>query len=145
MQPFTSLYTHNRERSKTFSTANTEESMTQKGDAAEADINVIMKRYQPGAPLPQVTQQPIYGDFTEIGDYRSMVEKINAANEAFNQVPAHIRRRFGNDPQEFMNFVHNKDNLDELRKLGLANPEPTPPPKPAPMEVIITNPPDPKT
>lgn len=139
---FHSLYKHTRSDSSAYATINREESMTQQDDKDEADINIIMKKYG-GKQFPQLQLEPLYGDFTEIGDYRSMVEKINEANEAFNNVPAEIRKRFGYDPQEFIDFIKNPDNLAEMRKLGLAEPEKVPPPKPAPMEVIITNPPEP--
>lgn len=140
---FNSPYNYTRGVSALYATVNNEESLTQQGDAAECDINVIVKRFSgQGGLLPNVTQQPMFGDFTEVGDYRSMVEKVNQANELFASVPAEIRRRFGNDPQEFINFCANKDNLDELRKMGLANKLPDPPKPPEPMPVRIIQDPD---
>jgi len=138
------MITKAREHSKKFATFNNEESMTQQSDAADCDINVIMKKYGATGMLPQVQMQAMQGDFSEADDFRSVQEKIKAANDAFAAVPAHIRKRFGNDPAEFIEFATNKDNLDELRKLGLAEPEKKPPPEPPPMKVIVTNPEQPK-
>lgn len=138
---FESLYSHTRARSALFATHNTEESLTQQGDAAEADINVIMKRYGGNANgLPAVIGQALSGDFTNVGDYRSMVETIQAADAAFQLIPADIRGRFLNDPQKFIEFATNKDNLEELRKMGLAPPAAPPPKEPDPIKVIVTNP-----
>lgn len=120
-------------------TVNNEPSMTQESDAMETDINFIVKRFGVTGQLPQVNMQPLYGDFTDVGDYRTAVERINAANTAFMGLPAETRKRFDNDPQKFVDFATNKDNLEELRKMGLAPPapEPTikePAPAPAPKE-----------
>lgn len=141
---FTTPYSHNRDRSIFFGTNNTEESLTQQSDAEDCDINVIMKKYARTGQLPVVQLQPLYGDFSEVDDFRGMQDKIKAANDAFAEIPAHIRKRFNNDPQEFINFATDKENLPELRKLGLANPEIPAPVEPPPIKVVVTNPEQPK-
>lgn len=140
---FRSPYFHTREDSKKFATINNEESLTQQSDAVDCDINVIMKKYAKTGQLPVVQLQPLYGDFTGVDDFRSMQDKIKAANDAFAAIPANIRKRFNNDPHEFIKFAADKDNLPELRKLGLADPEKPVPKEPDPIKVIVTNP-DPK-
>lgn len=103
-------------------TFNKEDSMTVQSEAKDCDINVIMERYSKTGQLPQVTAlQPLFADFTDITDYRSALETINAARDAFLLVPAHIRAQFGNDPTAFVNYASNPDNIDQLRKWGLAN------------------------
>lgn len=134
---------YDRGRSKQFATVNTEESMTQQSDKDDCDINIIMKKFGGSGQLPQVQAQALYGDFTNVTDYRTMVETINAANEAFMQIPAETRARFMNDPQRFIDFTRDPNNLDELRKLGLANPAPPPPKEPEPMLVRVVPEPDP--
>jgi len=144
-QPFTSVYAHNRKRSSTFATINNEDSMTQQDDAHETDINVIMKKYGgQGGNYPTVVGTPLSGDFTQVGGYREMVERIKAADDAFQEIPAKMRERFNNDPEKFMEFIRDKDNLPEMRKLGLALPEKEPTPEPAPIKVVVTNPEPPK-
>lgn len=137
MQPFTSLYTHNDERSKLFATVNNEESMTQQDDAQDCDINVIMKRYGGTGQLPVQVREPLYGDFTTASDYRTMLDTIRATEEAWGEIPAEVRDRFNNDPEKFMDFINDEKNLDEARKLGLALPEPPPPTPPEPMLVRV--------
>lgn len=141
---FTSLYKHDRERSASFATVNNEESVTQQDDATEADINVIVGRFIKTGQLPNVTMQPLSGDFVTAPDFRDIQERLRIANEAFAEVPAEIRKRFGNDPAEFIDFASKKENLPELRKLGLAMPEKAPPKEPDPIKVIVTNPEPPK-
>lgn len=131
---------YNFKTEEDFSTHNTEESMTQQDDANETDINVIVARFTKTGQLPQLQAAPLSGDFTTALDFRECQERLHAANMAFAEIPAKIRSRFNNDPAEFIEFASNKDNLDELRKLGLANPAAPPPKEPEPIKVIVTNP-----
>lgn len=137
---FRTIYTHDRAVSALYAYNSTEESLTQQDDAKDCDINVIVARYIKTGQLPNVTQTPLGGDFTNAFDFRQCQEKLHEANMAFAELPAHIRKRFSNDPAEFIEFATNKDNLDELRKLGLANPAAPPPKEPEPIKVIVTNP-----
>lgn len=98
----------------------------------ETDINVIVNRYMRSGVLPQIPLPPTQEEFAEIFDFRDAMDMINAADRSFRALPAEVRRRFGNDPHEFVNFCSDMDNLPELRKMGLALPPepgnvPTPP------------------
>lgn len=107
-----------------FATRNDEPSLTQQSDMKETDINVILKKYGV-SQFPQITSmQPLYGDFSEIRSYRDALDRVRAADEAFLEVPAHIRADFNNDPEKFMEFVHDPENKDKMREYGLLAPEP---------------------
>lgn len=88
--------------------------------AQDADINVIVKRFGVTGQLPQGLRLPTYGDFSEVVDYRTALDAVRAAEASFMEVPAEIRRRFGDDPQAFVEFCSDEKNYDELVKLGLA-------------------------
>lgn len=104
----------------------------------ETDINTIVKRFGLTGQLPENLKVPVSGDFTEtVNDYQSALNMVIAAERAFMQLPGHVRERFSHDPQKLQEFVENKDNLEEARKLGLAVPAPVAPPPPAPMPVRI--------
>ena len=45
---------------------------------------------------------------------------IVQARESFMTLPAKTRARFQNDPQQFMEFMHDENNFDEIVKLKLA-------------------------
>lgn len=100
-----------------------DESLTLQSQAADADINVIVKRFGITGVMPQGFKLPTYQDFEGLFDYRSAVEAVRNAQYMFVQVPADIRARFDNDPGKFMAFCVNPANLAELRKMGLAKPE----------------------
>lgn len=107
-------------------------SRTVQSQAEEADINTIVKNFGVTGRVPQSVRVPMYGDFTDsVSDYRTAVEAVMAAEESFMKMPAELRARLNNDPQEFLDFCADPANLPELRKLGLAVPEVTPPVVPA--------------
>lgn len=121
---FQTPYTIDDNWSAMFGTDNREESMTQQSDQADSDINIIMERYGATGQLPQVNVEPLYGDFTEVGDYRTAVERITAAREAFDAIPAKVRAEFGNDPQAFIAFASDPNNGEQMQKWGLTTPKP---------------------
>lgn len=122
---FDTIYTYAaRKMLHVFATINNQPSETQQTDAEEADINFIMEKYQKTGMVQGVLQPGIYGDFTNVPDFKTAQEMLKEANDAFMAVPAKLRARFNNDPQEFIDFATNPENIAELRKLGLANPEP---------------------
>lgn len=109
-----------------------DESFVMQSAQAECDINNIMKKYEKTGLLNHVnTYQGNYGDFTDVTDYHSGSLAILAAEEAFESLPAAIRRRFRNDPGEFLDFVGDEENLEEMYEMGLAN-RPAPILEPAP-------------
>src|SRR5215469_997100 len=74
------------------------ESLTVQAHAEEADINVLMRHYGITGKLPENPRPPMWGDFTEITDYRSAFEAVRAAHEGFMEFPAELRAQFDNDP-----------------------------------------------
>lgn len=113
----------------------------------EADINVIMSRYQAtGLPPGYVNQaEPQYGDITQI-DYMSSLNTVRAATEAFQALPARLRDRFSNDPSNFISFVNDEGNRAEAEKLGLVPKKEAAPAAPilkteVPIPTGVVNPP----
>jgi phage internal scaffolding protein len=96
-----------------------EESMTVQSMAEDADINVLMERFGLTGQMPVNPRVPMYGDFTGITDYQSAVNSVMNAFDGFMELPAKIRARFNNNPQELLEFVMDDANIDEARKLGL--------------------------
>lgn len=92
----------------------------------DCDIDIILKRYRAGQPLP-VGREGRFGDFSEVGDFQAAFEKVRSAIADFESMPAKLRDRFANDPAVFYDFVLNPANIEECRRLGLANPAPSKP------------------
>lgn len=108
-------------------TINSEPTMAQQQFKDECDINKIMDKYQKTGEFTHLTsKQGRYADFSSIQDYREMLDTVRYADEAFMKLPATIRSRFGNDPQQLLDFVQDNKNYDEGVKLGLVQPKPKP-------------------
>ena len=98
-----------------------EPSLTQQNEAASADINAIMKKYQETGQLPDLIKiEPIYGEFADLPTYQESMNIILHAQDQFNNLSATARKRFGNDPKNFLAFCNDEKNLPEMIKLGLA-------------------------
>lgn len=115
---------------------------TQQQFRDEVDINTIVRRFGLTGELPENLRVPQSGEFEDVVDFQSALNIVRSAEESFMQLPAEVRRRFNNNPQMLQEFVENRDNLDEARRLGIAVPAPIAPPAPTPMPVrVIADPP----
>lgn len=112
-------------------------SLAQQSFKDDADINVLLERFKVTGQMPSGVVLPSYGDYTGITDYRQAADVLRQANDEFMKLPANMRSRFNNSPQEFLEFCMDEKNLPELRKLGLAKPEQA---EPAPSRVVIVDP-----
>lgn len=106
----------------------------------EADINIIVRRFGVTGMLPQGVRVPQFSDFGDyVFDYRTAVEAIAMAEDSFMSMTAEVRSRFDNDPQKFLEFCGKPENLEEMRKLGLAVPKVEPEPEKV-VKVEVINP-----
>jgi len=97
-------------------------SLTDQSMAPECDINKIMLRWQKTGVLEhRNTFEGQYGDFINVPqDYHSAMNQVIEAEEMFSSLPAKLRKRFGNDPGAYLDFVADPENASELVKMGLA-------------------------
>lgn len=101
-------------------------SLTDQQYKNDCDIDIILKRYRAGQPLP-VGREGRFGDFSDVGDFQTAFEKVRSAISDFESMPAKLRDRFSNDPAVFYDFILNPANIEECRRLGLAKPAPIKP------------------
>jgi phage internal scaffolding protein len=115
-----------------------DKSLTVQSSLEESDINTIVKRFNLTGQLPDNLRVPQYGDFSEITDYHTALNRVAAANEEFDKLPATLRARFQNDTGAFVDFCLDPKNEKELIELGLASKRvetPSPGDTPAPPNV----------
>lgn len=99
----------------------TKPSLTKQSFKAECDINNIISRYNKTGMLDHVMKTGgRYGDFCDVEDYHTSVLKVVEAQRMFESLPSTLRSRFANDPGNFLMFVQDPANVDEMVKLGLA-------------------------
>lgn len=97
-------------------------SRTKQAFKAECDIHNIIKRAAVTGVMPAGTRQPMFGDFSGVGDYQTALNAVVQAQEAFESLPAHIRDHFANDPQRLLDFLSDSKNREAAVQLGLVNP-----------------------
>ena len=94
------------------------ESMAIQSAKEECDINNIVKRYQQTGILPVVAQQGMYTDVSEVEDYASALRQMEDAKAEFLNIPAYIRKKFNDDPVEFLEALHSW-TPEQLAAVGL--------------------------
>lgn len=100
-----------------------EKSLTEQCHKDMCDVNNIIRKYDKTGLLEHVNEhQAYYGDYTEVDEYREALNKVITAQNMFDELPSDLRRRFGNDPGQYFEFVSNPENRDEMVRLGMMNP-----------------------
>lgn len=109
-----------RARSDASMLMNDEPSLTKQEFKASCDLNNILKKYVRNGVNPfVVTADAKFGDFTNVPSYADALNLVISASDHFNALPAVVRKRFGNDPAEMLNFLSDPRNVEEAVKLGL--------------------------
>lgn len=104
-------------------------SKTQQQFKKDADINTIMGRYRVtgilGDPFQNNGKRMFFGDFTNIPNYTEVKNQIDDVNQRFMSLSAEVRAKFGNDPQNVIDYLLNlnEENREEAEKLGLITPQ----------------------
>lgn len=119
-------------------------SMTKQEFKDQCDINKIVKEFTITGQISHISAKAAQGAFLDLPkdlDYQTSLNTIIAAEDAFMALPAKVRDRFGNDPTEFLTFVTDPKNADELVELGIrerprpaSSPAPIPEPAPGPAK-----------
>lgn len=87
----------------------------------ECDINRIVRQWdQTGLFSSRPDREPVYFDASEVPDFQSSLNQVIAAQAAFDALPAQVRKRFSNNPAEFVAFAADPANGEEMVRLGLA-------------------------
>lgn len=101
---------------------------------AECDINNILKQYSQTGQIKHISakaQMGAYQDLPDEVDFQTSLNIVKAGETAFMTLPAKTRDRFGNDPQNFLEFMADPKNAEEAIKMGLATKRPDPGPAPS--------------
>ncbi|WNK14566.1 MAG: internal scaffolding protein [Microvirus sp.] len=98
-------------------------SRTQQHFKEECDINNILAKFMETGLLPNVGPGS-YEDLTAAGDYQEAMHTLMKADEAFANLPSHVRKTFQNDPGQFLEFIQDPNNKKMGQELGLFNPDP---------------------
>lgn len=107
-------------------------SKVEQSHRVSCNINTIMAKYRKTGLLP-IKSQGMYGDYDGPADYLEALQLIQAAKDQFAALPSDIRKRFDNEPANFIGFMSDEANYEEAVQLGLVSrkqvmvtPEPQP-------------------
>lgn len=112
---------------------NEDPSLTVQSAATDCDLNVLVKRFGIDKdPVPYMAADPrFYGDFSDLPDLATALQRVRRAEQLFNDLPADLRSFFSNDPGLMWQFVNDPANADECVEMGLLmRREPTTPQSP---------------
>jgi phage internal scaffolding protein len=108
----------------------------------DCDIDVILRKYDKTGLVTHVNRATAeYGDYTEINEYQEALNMVIRAQDAFDELPSKVRKKFNHDPGAFFEYATDPSNYDGMVELGLANPKPVE----APLEPKMKAPVEPKT
>ena len=117
---------HFEKRIEDYSKSFPNPSMAKQSFKNDCDIHHILKRYDKSGVLDHVNDSKArYGDFVNVDDYHASLDKVMRSEELFDSLPSKVRSKFENDPGQFLDFVGNPENRDEMIELGLMSPDVT--------------------
>lgn len=94
------------------------ELVTKQSMKDECDINNIVAKYETTGVLTHLNaSQATYADVSEIGGYRDALDKVNAVQEFFGNLPSELRAQFNNDPARYLDFIGTATEED-IKDLG---------------------------
>jgi len=114
-QIFTSAYSKKRKSPISFG----KKSRTKQAHAEQADINYIMAKYRKTGLLEHSRKHSNNYGFATSDDFHTSMNIITQANEMFQDLPSDIRANFYNDPAQFLDFVSDSENAEEMAAMGL--------------------------
>lgn len=87
------------------------------------EIDNILRKYDKTGLITHVNRATAeYGDFTLVNEYQESLNTVINAENAFMELPAHVRKKFGNDAGAFFEYATDPANKDGMVELGLATP-----------------------
>lgn len=110
-----------RRNNKTLDTF--EPSLTKQSFKDECNINNIIAKYRATGVITHTTASvPAYRDCISLPEFQDASAIVALATEQFIGLPAKVRARFANDPENMIAFLDDPKNLDEAIKLGIVKP-----------------------
>lgn len=95
--------------------------LTKQSMKDDTDINLIMAKYQRTGLVSFVsTHEPEYMDTGNTVDFQQALNTVMEAQSMFDDLPSSIRKKFDNNPAQFLEFVQNPDNKEAVYDMGLA-------------------------
>lgn len=95
-------------------------SLTRQDAKDECDINQIVDKFQRTGVIDHRNKYEAKYGFADSNDLHQAMNLITEAQQMFDELPSKARKRFNNDPGQFLDFVQDPANINEMETLGLA-------------------------
>ncbi len=93
-----------------------DDGLTKQGFEAETNIQTIMARADKAGTISHLDKyEGVYADYSDF-DFHEQTEKLTQGRMIFDDLPAEVRKEFGQSPAAFFEFVNDPENKDELLK-----------------------------
>ncbi len=93
------------------------EGRTEQHHARACDINTIMAKYLKTGVMDHISKyQPIYGDVTS-ADYKKSMDLVAGVKTEFEELPAYVRKEFGEDVNEYLKAMQTPEGVQELQSI----------------------------
>lgn len=101
------------------------ETRVQQAEKHEADINYIVNNYVRSGEVnvPQIAEG-VYGDFSDVADFKTCMDRVRDAETAFMELPSNIREAARHDPANLIDLAYNPDRRAEAEALGILEGDP---------------------
>lgn len=110
---FRTCYDNKRERVQTCYKDDEGRTHTEQKD--DCDINNILEKYRRTGVVNHLNKHgEQYGDFTKI-DYQTAQNQVASVNSMFADLPAQERARFNHNPEQFLEFIAQQSNIDDMK------------------------------
>jgi hypothetical protein len=96
----------------------TGEGMTEQAHKDQCDMNYILRNYQKTGLITHAKKYEGQYDDVSVQDFNEAMLIVDKATNMYAELPSNIRERF-NGPVEFINFVNNPNNANEMVTLGI--------------------------
>lgn len=93
--------------------------LTEQAHKNETDMNYILRDYTKTGYIKHAKEHEGKYDDISVQDFQEAMFTVTAAQNLFNDLPAEIKKEFGQDPAQFLEFVQNPDNEGYMNSLGI--------------------------
>ncbi len=101
-------------------TENTEKDLADQSFKKDCDVNTVIARFKKTGQITHLAKSAgVYADVSTITDLSSAIEQVQKASEAFDTLPADLRKKLNNDPVEFLRYIQDDKLIKEHIKYGL--------------------------
>lgn len=92
---------------------------TEQAHKKATDMNYILRDYARTGFVRHANKNAGRYDDVSVTDFQEAMFLVTRAQEMFQSLPGAVRKRFGNDPAEFLDFVQDPANLKEMAGMGI--------------------------